>query len=349
MALPVPLVHGVDLTSQVQGVADLVGPQLPAQFDGQAAPPLRGHLRGQAVREIIAGELRTPENEAGLLLQVELSDRFGVFEPREIHPFGRGGFGEGRGGLRSGGLAKKHQHVVRRGDGSNVRERGVWQNRGTRDAFHRVRQSEAISRVAAPGDAATQRRRQQAIVRPTRDGFHGFPGLETGVEIDLRGEMRNQKMIGCALRTCGTQRIADPQLAETPAAPGEHGAILREEQREAVAAADLLDLQRGGKACDLSRGEEHFAVVRAALAFATASAGEDAALFVNEDGEVGACGDVCAVLKAKNGRVDERERAHATGAASIVAPRIHGARLVQCERVRRRRGDLIESTRPIIP
>ena len=300
------------------------------------------------MREIIAGELRAPEREAVLLLQVELPDRFGVFEPRETHPFGWSGFGKGSGGgMESGGLAKKHKHVVRGGDGSNVRQRGVGQNRGARNAFDGVRQPEAVSRVAAPGDAATQRRGQKTVVRPTCDGFHGFSGAKTGVEIDLRGEMRNQEVIGCSLRTRGAQRVADPQFAEAPAAPREHGAILREEQRKAVAATDLLDLERGRKACDLARREEHFAVVGAALAFATASAGENAALFVHEDGEMGACSDVCAVLKAKNGRVDERERAHATGAAPIVAPRIHRARLIQSERVRRRRGDLIDKTRPI--
>ena len=348
MTLPVPLVHGVNLAGQMQRVPDLVGPQFPAQFDGQPATPLRRHLIGQPVREIIAGELRAPEREAVLLLQVELPDRFGVFEPRETHPFGRSGFGKGSGGgMESGGLAKKHKHVVRGGDGSNVRQRGVGQNRGARNAFNGVRQPEAVSRVAAPGDAATQRRGQKTVVRPTRDGFHGFSGAQTGVEIDLRGEMRNQEVIGCSLRTRGAQRVADPQFAEAPAAPREHGAILREEQRKAVAATDLLDLERGRKACDLARREEHFAVVGAALAFATASAGENAALFVHEDGEMGACSDVCAVLIAKNGRVDERERAHATGAAPIVAPRIHRTRLIQRERVRRRRGDLIDKTRPI--
>ena len=150
--------------------------------------------------------------------------------------------------------------------------------------------------------------------------------------------------------SCHNGKLGDPvyaELAEAAVQAYEAGAF--DPQRNPRGRNGGAGIERGGKACDLSRGEEHFAVVRAALAFATASAGEDAALFVNEDGEVGACGDVCAVLKAKNGRVDERERAHATGAASIVAPRIHGARLVQCERVRRRRGDLIESTRPIIP
>lgn len=346
MALPVALIHRVDLAGQMQRVPDLVGPQFPAQFDRQPATPLRRHLIGQAVREIIAGELRAPQQEAVLLLQVELANRFGVLEPRETHPFGRSGFRKG-GGVGRGGLAKKHKHVVRSGDGSDVRQCGAGQNRGARNALDGVRQPEAVSRVAAPGDAATHRRGQEAVVRPARDGFHGFPGPETGVEIDLRGEMRNQEVIGRSLGTRRAQGVADPQFAEAPAAPREHGAILGEEQRKAVAAADLLDLERGREACDLARGEEHFAVVGAALAFATASAGENAALFVHEDGEMGACGDVCAVLEAKNGRVDERERARATGAASVVAPRIHRARLVQSERVRRRRGDLIDKTRPI--
>ena len=169
----------------------------------------------------------------------------------------------------------------------------------------------------------------------TSDGFHGFPSLKTGIEIELRGEMRNQNVIRGSERTVRPQRIANAQFAEGSAAPRVHRAVLCEQERETIAAAELLNFERGREACDLSRSEEHFSVVSAALAFTTAATGADSVLAVDEDGEVGSHSDVCAVLEAQSGEIDERKRAHAAGAAAIVAPRVDVACLVQCERMRR--------------
>ena len=136
MALPVPLIHCVDFAREVQRVPDLVGPQLAAQLDRKPAAPLGGDLVGESVGEIFAVELRAPEQKAVLLLQIELANRFGVFYPREIHPFARrGGFGgSGLVGFGIGGkdfaswggeVAKEDQNIVRSSDRSDVGKSGV--------------------------------------------------------------------------------------------------------------------------------------------------------------------------------------------------------------------------------
>ena len=87
MALPMALVHRVDLACEMQRVSDLVGPEFAAQLDGKAFAPLGGDEIGEAVREILARELRSPENEAVLLFQIELANGFRVFKASECCGF----------------------------------------------------------------------------------------------------------------------------------------------------------------------------------------------------------------------------------------------------------------------